>query len=210
MDAPDHTAPEHRPNGEEPRRYTVAEAAELLGITAEAVRTRIKRGKLEAVKDPPDRTGTVYVLLRPDQTGPNVDPTPQGQDQTSDQTRRDDQIDDLRERVRFLEGELERRGQEATRYQEIVARLTLANSQLSARIPELEAPPDRGENALGFRESHGPSDDTPTSGSGGPESGVQGRTRWLYIVAAMVVLVLLILAMAGNAFISQPGGVFGG
>jgi hypothetical protein len=46
----------------------VAEASEILGITAEAVRTRIKRGKLDSVKEPPDRTGTVYILLEVDQT----------------------------------------------------------------------------------------------------------------------------------------------
>jgi hypothetical protein len=48
------------------RRYTVAEAAEALGITAEAARTRIRRGTLESVKE----GGKVYVLLSPDQTPP--------------------------------------------------------------------------------------------------------------------------------------------
>ena len=44
------------------RRVSVAEASEILGITAEAVRTRIKRGKLDSIKDPPDPGGKVYVL----------------------------------------------------------------------------------------------------------------------------------------------------
>jgi hypothetical protein len=64
----DRTATERRPNR---RRVTVAEAAEILGITAEAVRTRIKRDKLDSVKEPPGPRGTVYVLLeadKPDQT----------------------------------------------------------------------------------------------------------------------------------------------
>ena len=72
--------------GADRRRVTVAEAAEILGITAEAVRTRIKRGKLDSVKEPPGPAGTVYVLLQADQTEPNLDATPQGQDRTSDQT----------------------------------------------------------------------------------------------------------------------------
>jgi hypothetical protein len=56
----DRTATEQGPGR---RRVTVAEASEILGITAEAVRTRIKRGKLDCVKEPSDSTGTVYVLL---------------------------------------------------------------------------------------------------------------------------------------------------
>src|SRR4028118_86304 len=97
----DRTQTKHGPNS---GRFTVAEAAEILGITAEAVRTRIKRGKLESVKEPPDRTGTVYVLLQVDQTGPNIDPTSQVQDQTYDQTReRGELVEALREQVAYLQ-----------------------------------------------------------------------------------------------------------
>jgi hypothetical protein len=45
------------------QRLTVAEASEVLGITVEAVRGRIKRGTLEHERD----SGTVYVLLPADQ-----------------------------------------------------------------------------------------------------------------------------------------------
>src|SRR5829696_3646102 len=104
------------------RRVTVAEASEILGITAEAVRTRIKRGKLDSVKEPPDRTGTVYVLLQADETGPNADPTSQGQDQTSDQTQL---VAALREQVAYLQGVIATRDQElALRTEEIRRRDT--------------------------------------------------------------------------------------
>ena len=83
------------------RRVTVAEASAILGITAEAVRTRIKRGKLDSIKEPPDRSGTVYVLLEADQTRPNIDPTVKGQDQTVDQTGL---VETLREQVAYLQG----------------------------------------------------------------------------------------------------------
>jgi len=43
------------------RRTTVAEAAELLGIRAEPVRARIRRGTLPVERE----GGTVYVLLEP-------------------------------------------------------------------------------------------------------------------------------------------------
>jgi hypothetical protein len=126
------------------RRVTVAEASEILGISAEAVRTRIKRGKLHSVKEPPDRTGTVYVLLEPDQTGPNIEPTSQGQDQTSDQT---ELVETLREQVAYLQGVIATRDQElALRAEEIRRRDTALEreQQLAAmfadRLRELEAP----------------------------------------------------------------------
>jgi hypothetical protein len=142
----DQTATEQ---GQDRRRVTVAEAAEILGITAEAVRTRIKRGKLDSVKDPPGRTGTVYVLLEADQTRPNIDPTPQDQDQTSDQTQL---VVSLREQVAFLQGvvatrdrELELRSREAERYQQIVAGLTQANTEQARAIRAIEAPASQEE-----------------------------------------------------------------
>src|ERR671920_1039812 len=103
----------------ERRRVTVAEASEILGITAEAVRTRIKRGKLDSVKEPPDRTGTVYVLLEADQTGPNIDPTLQGQDQTSDQT---ELVETLREQVAYLQGVIATRDRELEQRTEEIRR----------------------------------------------------------------------------------------
>src|SRR5829696_8080042 len=60
-------------------RVTVQEAAEALGITVEAVRARIKRGKLRREKG---EGGTVYVWLDAAQTQPD-------KDQTSDWTRPD-------------------------------------------------------------------------------------------------------------------------
>ncbi len=57
------------------QRVTVLEAAELLGITAEAVRMRIKRGTLRSER----QAGRVFVLLGPDRpterTGPTEDRT---------------------------------------------------------------------------------------------------------------------------------------
>ena len=154
-------------------RVSVPQAADHLGTTVDAIRKRVQR---DAIPYEKDAAGRVWILL--DTGRPRHDTTGHTQDTSGHRPDADeDLIDELRDRVRFLEGELERRGEEATRYQEIVARLALANSQLSARIPELEAPPDRGENAFGFRESHGTSD-TPTAGSGGPETPAEGRSWW--------------------------------
>jgi hypothetical protein len=126
----------------------VAEASEILGITAEAVRTRIKRGKLDSVKEPPDRTGTVYVLLEADQSRPNVDPTLQGQDHTNDQTRPDEGlIEALREQVAYLQGviatrdrELEQRAEEIRRRDAALEREQQLAAIFADRLRELEAP----------------------------------------------------------------------
>jgi hypothetical protein len=134
--------------GPDRRRVTVAEASEILGITAEAVRTRIKRGKLDSVKEPPNRTGTVYVLLEADQTRPNTDPTLQGQDQTSDQTRPDERlVEALREQVAYLQGviatrdrELEQRAEEIRRRDAALEREQQLAAIFADRLRELEAP----------------------------------------------------------------------
>ena len=126
----------------------MAEASEILGITAEAVRTRIKRGKLDSVKEPPDRTGTVYVLLEADRTRPNIDPTLQGQDQTSDQTRPDEGlVETLREQVAYLQGviatrdrELEQRAEEIRRRDAALEREQQLAAIFADRLRELEAP----------------------------------------------------------------------
>jgi hypothetical protein len=151
--ASDRSQTEHH---DERQRVTVSEAADIFGITAEAVRTRIKRGKLDSVMDPPRPGGTVYVLLEADQTRPNIDPISQGQDQTTVQTPPDAaerfakaMIEELRDRVRYLERVLEEereaRTDERRRHETLMA-------QLMQRIPELEAPSEARESP----ESPGP------------------------------------------------------
>src|SRR5215210_6405909 len=65
-----------QPNGDKSPidpRFTVPEAAEVLGISPEAVRARIHRGTLRKEKAP---DGTVYVRLNDDQSRSNGDDTP--------------------------------------------------------------------------------------------------------------------------------------
>jgi hypothetical protein len=164
---------------DESRRFTVSEAADILGITAEAVRTRIKRGKLDSIKEPDKPGGTVYVLLTPDQTGPNADPTTEGHDQTDDQTHpdlRDDLVENLREQVAYLQGVIATRDQELALRAEEVRRRDAAlerEQQLTAffaeRLREIEAPvQDTGdrEDAPQSPPSPGP---TPTPAPTGAE-----------------------------------------
>src|SRR5215210_8954972 len=109
------TSPQHTNDqtGEMPtehpiQRATVAEAARLLGTSAEAVRMRVRRGSLRSTKI----KNTVYGLLSPEQTRPNQEQTRGGggeaANQTSDQTTnltdgRTVVIESLRSQVEFLQ-----------------------------------------------------------------------------------------------------------
>jgi hypothetical protein len=114
------------------RRTTVAEAAEVLGISAEAVRGRIRRGTLPVEWE----GGTVYVMLDDQLDDRTTDDQPRTTgDQPGDRT--DLLIAELQDRVRSLE--------DANREnRRIIAALT-------SRIPAIEAPseapesPERGE-----------------------------------------------------------------
>src|SRR3954453_21799781 len=80
------------------RRYTVNEAAEILGISAEAVRARINRGTLRKEKS---EDGTVYVRMNADYTHPGGgDTAPNGI-----------AFQLLQDQVAFLRSELERKDQ---------------------------------------------------------------------------------------------------
>jgi chromosome segregation ATPase len=117
------------------RRLTVAEASEILGVTVEAVRGRIKRGTLEHERD----SGAVYVLLDADQPATGRQP---GDDQPTDQARpgaHEELADELRNRIRYLERQVVEEREARRRADTLLA-------QLMQRIPELEAPASSSES----------------------------------------------------------------
>lgn len=118
-------------------RYTVRDAAEVMGISAEAVRARIRRGTVESEKDP---DGTVYVVLRHDRTHPDSDGTT---GRTSDRT---ELVEALRGEVEHLRAELQRREE---RHEEEIRRRDHLLAAALARIPELppQQPRDSRESA---------------------------------------------------------------
>jgi hypothetical protein len=172
-------------------RVTIREAAAKLGVTEAAIRKRIQRGSLgkELGKD-----GRVYVYLdlSRDMSHPES------------QIHRDpvveELVEELRDRVAFLERSLERRSVEAERYQQIVAGLTQTNNQLASRLRELEAP----QEPPGASETDAETvarDDAPDYQTGAQEPRSSPLKGWH--VAALVVLismasfgVLLYLAVA--------------
>ncbi len=131
--------------GDEPeanQRLTVAQAAEKLGITEGAVRSRIKRGTLPTVKE----GGTVYVVLGDGTSTPNHPPyTAEPSGAPSDQS---ELVETLREQVAYLQGviatrdrELAQRGEEIRRRDQALEREQQLTAMFADRLRELGAAP---------------------------------------------------------------------
>ena len=116
----------------------MAEASEVLGVTVEAVRGRIKRGTLQHERD----SGTVYVLLGTDQTSTGYQPA---DDQATDQTRPDTLADELRNRIHYLERQVEEEREARRRADTILAQLSAANAEQARTIRALEAPQEASD-----------------------------------------------------------------
>jgi hypothetical protein len=147
------------------RRIPLREAADALGVSKDALRQRIRRGTLRSDKG---EDGRVYVYL-----DASVDDVQAAGPE--EQGRAHDLVDELRDRVRYLERQVEEERDARRRADTLLA-------QLMQRIPELEAPASDAE---------GPSDErgstqTPSGGAEGapprpdapgPQDGVQ-RPWW--------------------------------
>src|SRR5215203_4013425 len=129
-------------------RVTIREAASRLGVTEAAIRKRIQRGSLDKEMG---EDGRVDVYLDVSHPESQVDHEPL--------------VEELRDRVRFLERELDRRSVEAERYQHIVAGLATANANLTDRLKELEA--SAREPVAPQEPREAPKSAEPRSGTGG-------------------------------------------
>ena len=112
-------------------RMTIKEAARRLGVTEAAIRKRIQRGTLDKELG---SDGRVYVRLD----------LRQGMSYPRSQVHHDplvkELVEELKDRVAFLERALDRRSVEAERYQQIVAGLTQTSNQLATQLHQPEAP----------------------------------------------------------------------
>jgi hypothetical protein len=114
------------------RRLSVSEAADALGITVDAVRSRVKRDTIAHVRE----GGRVYVLLGADESRPGYD---QDTDQVGDQGARQAE-DRTAELIATLREQLQ-----AERQAHAEARRLLAAAL--ERIPAIEAPQEPTEAA---------------------------------------------------------------
>jgi hypothetical protein len=141
------------------RRVTVDEAARHLGLTVDALSKRVQRGLIAHEKD---SAGRVRVILdesetlqdeSPDTTGPAAE-----------------LVEELRDRVRYLERQVEEEREARRRANTILAQLSRANEEQARTIRAIEAPQEPSESP----ESPAPSEKTPTSTTG---SGAQEGTE---------------------------------
>ena len=140
-------------------RVTVAEAAERLGVSQDAVYKRIKRGTIPWDKDEDGKT-VVYIEVANGSTDESTDRLKTSTDtlgSSSIDVSVDVLVDELRDRVSFLEEELRRKD-------------TILMS-LVQRVPELEAPPEP-------RESHEAASDAPGRGTSQKDNVTQEKPSW--------------------------------
>ncbi len=178
-------------------RMTIQEAAAALGVTVEAVRGRMHRGKYGREKT---EDGRVFVVLNPEQlmngrerSAPPVanvsdDPGESGADRSDNRSPhvRDQSVEngplveELRDHLAFLRAELEARNEEIRRreeeHREEARRKDTIIAQLTQRIPELpsvasQEPRDAPETAPEDRDR---GDTTPK-----PQEPVERRS-WLH------------------------------
>ncbi len=128
------------------RRVSVPEAADLLGLTVEAIRGRIKRGTIDHERD----GERVFVLVDTDKP-----PTSHSQsydkpsDQPTDQRPDEDAptrelVEEMRDRIDDLRSRLDQAEEARRRADTIIVQLTQANASLASRLPEIEASPRSG------------------------------------------------------------------
>ena len=165
---------DHRPDHDRPttrRRVTVAEAAVLLGLSEDAVRSRLKRGTLGKEKA---SDGTVLVVLG--EGGSTDRPTTNGGQPTTNQPTDEatDQgellVEALRERIEHLSRIIDTRDEEIRRRDTIIM-------TLSQRIPELEGPSDHHGDERGASETTSPRSDRG-DGRGDLQEPAERRSWW--------------------------------
>lgn len=126
-------------DGTRSQRYTVTEAASVLGISTEATRQRVKRGTLPTIRD---EEGNVFVLLEHDGTRRDADGTNDGTAL----------VDRMSAEIEYLRDTIARRDEEIRRRDHLLAAAL-------ERIPALESPPETSESPVRASEE---ASDTPS------------------------------------------------
>ncbi len=142
----------------------MAEAANALGVTRDAIHKRIRRGSIQHEKGD---DGRFYVYIDTSTTGFDTYIDESKDESKGEVLKR--LLDSQQEQIEFLRAQLAEEQEARRRADTIIAQLTQANATLAARMPELEAAP-------GERESR----TEPAEPSGGvevPQESGQGSER---------------------------------
>ena len=176
--------------GSPDRLATVVEAAEILGITPDAVRSRLRRGTLKRSPERGEEGEVLVILPAPSRTGADQvgDPSQTVADPSTDSsggqsaTFRDASptvalVEAMQERIEHLSKIIDTRDEEIRRRDTIIM-------TLSQRIPELEAPaeglrPEATPEPRDGPEMASPRSDKDTTTPEGSQEPSQRRS-WLY------------------------------
>ncbi len=145
------------------QRLTVPEAAAVLGMTVDAVRGKVRRGTLDSERE----GGTVYVYVDTDRR----DPAPTVEGPSPDESPAA-LVEELRDRISYLERQVEEEREARRRADTILAQLSRANEEQARTIRALEAPPEPQNQAESGVEDQDEGDTTQE-----PERGA-GRSLW--------------------------------
>lgn len=115
---------------EDKKSYTVAETAELLNVSRDAIRKRIARGTLEADKNP-DETWNVYLTK---------DDLPQEPQPAVGDTEQDSLVKVLHERIEGLERQIEQMQDIINQQAEAARRQDTILLNLTGKLPQLQEP----------------------------------------------------------------------
>ena len=143
------------------KALTVAQAAEVLGVSQDAVRKRIRRGTIQSGRD---ESGRVYVYVPASET---VHKT--GQDTSQPQSDSEALTSELRDRLRYVEGQLEAERQAHAEARRIIAGLV-------ERVPAIEAPSEARESPETVEEE--PKRAEPRADAPVRQEGAQRRSWW--------------------------------
>ena len=135
----------------------MAEAAEVLSISDDAVRSRIKRGTLPTVRE----AGRVFVVL-------GGTDRPIAQAQPTSVHGEDRLYEEMQARIRYLESQVEEEREARRRADTLLARLM-------DRLPELEAPSEPSGGPQTAEEEQERAEPRPATG--GAQEGVR-RPWW--------------------------------
>jgi excisionase family DNA binding protein len=168
-------------------RLSVAEAAERLGVTRDAIHKRIRRGSIRHEQGEDRR---FYVFVDASTTGADT-----STDESTAELARAELLDELRDRLRFVERQLEEERQART---EERRRHDTLMAQLMQHIPEIEAPVREPRESSESSESASvaPEGRERPSGATEEEQAPQGSPRhrsWLWWWAAWILLLLLLV-----------------
>jgi len=140
------------------RRVTQREAAEILGVSVEAIRKRIKRGTLPSEKG---EDGRRYVFL---DAAPDVHSESQAESGSTAPL-----VDVLRDEIAHLRRESERKDA-------IIMSLSQSNAELSRTIRAIEAPTEAREAPTEATEQPGRVE--PQASVEGAQEGAEHRSWW--------------------------------